>query len=64
MYATTLVEDVDPAIVLALMTDDDVLHLYGKDCINPKDFYECSVAEIVKYLNGKKIDFTNPDLDW
>ena len=61
---TALIGDVDPAIVLALMTDDDVLHIYGKDCINARDFYDCSVAEIIVHLNGKNIDFSNPDLDW
>lgn len=61
---TELIGSVNPAIVLALMTDDDVLYLYGKNCINPEDFYDCSVAEIIKYLEGKDIDFSNPDLDW
>jgi putative nucleotidyltransferase with HDIG domain len=61
---TELIERVNPAIVLALMTDDDVLYLYGKGCINPEDFYDCSVAEIVKHLKDKDIDFSNPDLDW
>jgi len=61
---TELIGDADPAIALALMTDDDVLFLYGKDCINARDFYDCSVAEIIEHLNGKNIDFTNPDLDW
>ena len=61
---TTLIGDVNPAIVLALMTDDDVLYLYRKDCINVRDFYDCSVAEIIEHLNGKNIDFSNPDLDW
>jgi len=61
---TALIGDADPARVLALMTDDDVLYLYGKDCINARDFYDCSVAEIIEHLNGKNIDFSNPDLDW
>lgn len=61
---TALIGNANPAIVLALMTDDDVLYLYGKDCINIRDFYDCSVAEIIEHLNGKNIDFSNPDLDW
>lgn len=64
MSKTALIGDADPAIVLALMTDDDVLYLYGKKCINARDFYDCSVAEIIEHLNGKNIDFSNPDLDW
>ncbi len=60
---TELIEDVDPVIVLSLMTDDDVLHLYGKKIINARDFYDCSVAEIVPHLK-KNIDFIAPDLNW
>ena len=61
---TALIGDANPAIVLALMTDDDILYIYGKDCINTRDFYDCSVAEITESLNGRNIDFSNPDLDW
>jgi dGTPase len=61
---TELIEGIDPAIVLALMTDDDVLYLHGKKYINTRDFYDCSVAEIIGHLKGKDIDITNPDLDW
>ncbi|MFH1582179.1 MAG: HD domain-containing protein [bacterium] len=59
-----LIEGVDPTIVLALMTDDDVLHLSRNDCVNGEDFYKCSVSEIVGYLKGKDIDFSEPDLNW
>ncbi|MDD5145345.1 MAG: HD domain-containing protein [Candidatus Pacebacteria bacterium] len=61
---TKLIGNVNPALVLALMTDIEVLYLYRKDYINGRDFYDCSVAEIVEHLNGKNINFTNPDLDW
>jgi dGTP triphosphohydrolase len=61
---TELIKGIDPALILALMTDDDVLYLFGKNCINARDFYDCSVAEIVEYLTSKKIDFSDPDLDW
>jgi len=61
---TPLIGDADPALVLALMTDDDILYLYGKDYLNARDFHDCSVAEIIEYLRGKKIDFTDPDLNW
>lgn len=61
---STLIGDADPAVVLSLMTDVDVLSLYGKDCINARDFYDCSVAEITESLNSRNIDFSNPDLDW
>jgi len=61
---TKLIGNVEPALVLALMTDVEVIYLYGKDCISGRDFYDCSVAEIIEHLNGKNIDFSNPDLDW
>jgi putative nucleotidyltransferase with HDIG domain len=61
---TKLIEGADPALILALMTDDDVLYLSGKNYINARDFYDCSVAEMIEYLNGRDIDFSKPDLDW
>lgn len=61
---TPIIKDADPAIVLSLMTDNDVLSLNSKNVINAEDFYGCSVTEILPYLKGKDIDFTDPDLDW
>jgi dGTPase len=61
---TELIGGADPAVVLALMTDSDVLSLFEKKGINARDFYDCSVAEIIGYLKGKKINFFDPDLDW
>lgn len=61
---TKLTEGVDPALVLALMTDTEVLFLYGKDCINGRDFNDCSMSEITEHLSGKNIDFSDPDLEW
>lgn len=61
---TELIEGIDPVLVLALMTDDDVLSLCGKICINTRDFSDCSVAEIVGHLKGKSINFLDPDLNW
>lgn len=55
---------VDPAVVLALMTDEDVLRLYEKSNIGIKDFNNCSVAEVIRNLENKNIDFTNLDMDW
>lgn len=59
-----LLGDVDPALALALMTDTEVLYLHGKDYLDVRDFYECSIPEIIEPLKGKKLDFTDPDLDW
>ena len=59
-----IIKDVDPAIVLALMTDTDVLWLDGKQQVGLKDFQECSVAELIGSLRDKDIDFLDPDLNW
>lgn len=59
-----IIKGVDPAIVLALMTDADVLWLNGKQQIGLKDFQECSVAELIGPLRDKDIDFLDPDLNW
>lgn len=59
-----IAENTDPAIILALMTDDDVFALTKEENISNQDFYKCSITEILPYLKGKNIDFTDPDLDW
>jgi hypothetical protein len=64
MHQDRSIEGVDPAIVLALMTDNEVFYLAREKCVNGEDFFKCSVSEIVGYLKGKKIDITDPDLDW
>ncbi|MDD4477151.1 MAG: HD domain-containing protein [Patescibacteria group bacterium] len=48
--------DVDPAIVLALMPDNEAINNVLKD--------GSAVAEIAPFLKGRYIDFTDPDLDW
>jgi len=64
LVKTDLIGDADPAVVLALMTDTDVISLYGEKCLNIGDFKRCSVSEIVPCLQGRHIDFMNPDLNW
>lgn len=59
-----LSQGVDPAIILALMTDKDVLSLNNKHAIQAEDFYRCSVSEMIPYLKGITVNFTDPDLDW
>jgi dGTPase len=61
---TKIAKDIDPALVLALMTDNDAMSLSSKTIINAEDFYKCSVAELLPHLKGRNIDFTDPDLDW
>jgi hypothetical protein len=56
--------DVDPALILALMTDDEVMMIYNKKKPLVEDLNHCSVAEIIPHLAGKNIDFSNPDLKW
>ena len=59
-----ILEGVNPAICLALMTDTDILWLNKQECITLQDFQRCSVAELIKSLKDRDIDFLNPDLDW
>lgn len=63
-FITRQFDDLDPVIVIALMTDADVLALYEKDCLSANDLNNSSVGELIPYLRGKQIDFANPDLDW
>lgn len=59
-----VLEGIDPAIVLALMTDTDVLWLNDRTSVSLKDFQECSVYELIEHLKGRNIDFLDPDLNW
>ncbi len=56
--------DVDPAILFALLNDEDFSWLAAKAEIGPEDFARLSLAEIVPHLRGKNIDFTDADLRW
>ena len=59
---------VDPAIGLALMTDWEVDSI-GRITLGPRkpninDFDGFGINEVLPYIDGKKIDYTNPGLDW
>lgn len=54
--------DADPAIVFALMSDHDILSVGGDN--PPEGLTKLSIGDILPYLEGKHIDFTNSDMDW
>ena len=61
-------KDIDPAIATSLLTDNEVdtfVRLLTHS-VRPTmhDFCHFGLIEIVPYLRGRKIDFTDPDLDW
>jgi len=56
--------DVDPAILFALLNDEDFSWLAAKGNIGRDDFDRLSLAEIVPHIRGKNIDFTDADLRW
>lgn len=58
------IEGVDPAISLALLCDDDVLFLSQKKDLSLGDLGKLSIAEIFPHIQGRNIDFTDPDLNW
>jgi len=55
---------VNPLVILALMTDEDVLYLNSKEHLTNEDMDRCSVAEIIPFLKNKEINISDPDLDW
>lgn len=80
-YATHIMEDVfrfmssdrrftdcDPAVLMALLTDDEIFKII-QILMTPvwpreEEFKNLGIMEIVPYIRGKNIDFTDPDLDW
>jgi len=59
------IEDVDPAILLALMTDHEVTLLSQTESRDLERIISTfSVSEIIPFIRKRQIDFTNPDLNW
>ncbi len=59
------VAEVDPAVLLALMTDYEVVTLYQteiRDVVHILSTF--SVSEIIPFISNRQIDFTDPDLNW
>ena len=57
--------DLDPAVVLALMTDEETKTLAEAGYRSGKNIFpNLGIFEIVQAINGKEIDFADPDLDW
>lgn len=55
----------DPFMLLALMTDDDVMLLNSEPMKDMRAFNRTGLAEIVPYLGEiGEIDLCDPDLDW
>lgn len=61
------IPDIDPVVLLALMTDSEVFHLNQTE-FQFRDVEHMistfSVSEIMPFIRDKHIDFTSPDLDW
>ena len=63
-FIKKIIDDVDPAIALALMTDNDVMHLASKNVLDITSLMETTLWEILPILQGRQIDWSDPDLDW
>jgi len=62
-------DDCDPAILLALLTDKELNALAQKVFLRGKkpqkeDLANFGIMEIIPYVRGKEICFTDPDLTW
>ncbi len=60
------VADVNPAMILALMNDEDLLVLSKNTIFDRTDFNRTSVAEQVSFVRtlDPNLDLTDPGLDW
>jgi dGTPase len=65
-FASKKILDVNPALLLALMNDQDILFLSGKTIFDRSDFNQTSVAEQLPHIRklDPGLDLTDPDLDW
>lgn len=57
----------DPAVMFALLTEEDVEFLYRNMTRINANMEEClratTLGDVMRYLPAK-LDFTDPDLDW
>ena len=65
-FAKKKIVGVNPALLIALMKDEDVLFLSGKTIFDRSDFNQTSVAEQLPHIRklGPDLDLTDPDLEW
>lgn len=63
-FIQRVVPTADPALVLALMTDQDVLFLAAQPTLDYSHLRQITVAEILPILREKKISWWETDLDW
>jgi hypothetical protein len=61
----TMIDIGDPFLLLALMTDKDVMMLASKPMKDMQAFNQTAISEIAPYLQTiGKIDLCDPDLNW
>jgi len=56
--------EVDPVLFVALLSDSEMVFLDTKKRLAPEDLKDLSSMEILAHLEGRKIDLTDPDLNW
>lgn len=56
--------EVDPAVLFALMTDNDVLAVAGSLHFTSADLARLDVGELLPVLRRRSFNLSNPDLDW
>jgi dGTPase len=61
-------EGLDPVFLISLMTDKEANFFAERflKSLNPpiEELKHFGIFEIIPHIKGKKIDYTNPDLDW
>lgn len=65
-YVKKKIADVNPALIIALMNDKDILFLSSKTIFDRSDFNQTSVAEQLPHIRklDPELSLTCPDLDW
>lgn len=57
-------EGIDPVVIIALMTDDDVLNINQNKEFVELSLLASSVGELIPGLRSKKVDWEKPDISW
>jgi len=63
-FILSVVPDVQPEILVALLTDSEALWLFNQQTLNMSHLYATSAGDMISTLKGKSIDFSHPDLNW
>ena len=63
-FVEKVFRDIDPVLVIALMTDSDAIQLASQPVLDYSHLSQVTVVELLPMLREKQVEWWDPDLDW